>query len=908
MKTARPIQNDPHPVRETVLENGLKVLLREMPGTGVVSVWCWYRVGSRDERPGITGIAHWVEHMNFKGTEKIPKEEIKARIERVGGSWNGYTYLDVTTYLETVPSGALAGAIELEAERMAHCLYDPAEVDRERTVVISELQGGENDPIEYLEKELIGTALQAHPYRWPTIGYLSDLEGITRDDLESFYRTYYIPNNATVVVTGDLDPGETLALIRAHFGPIPRGAEPPRLRTREPEQCGERRITLNRPGTTTYLEAAFPAPPISDPGWLDLAMADAVLAGGRSLNLWSSLPAGPRKSSRLYGALIDGGLATSISTGLLPTTFPFLYTLQLTVREDASIEEVETGLTRELVRLMEEPVSEREFEKARNQIRARYMFDSDSVADLAHQLGFFETVDSYRTFLNIPERLSRMTPEAIQTIARRTFPAHRRTVGIYRPRPANAEGDRSGGGGAPASRRRPLRTAWPRQVNTGRAPDAGAGPALPTIREVLPNGMVVILQPRPGCPSLAADLTVRAGARFDPAGREGLAHLAALMLDRGTRDRTKPELAEAIDFLGATLARDVDAHSIRITSTMLPEHLTRMLGFLQEIVCRPSFPPEELENARGEVLTALAEEDDDPTAVALRALHAGIYPGGHPYHHPVMGNRDSVGAIRPEDLSDFHARRFRPDAAHLVLAGGGEPGEIMAEVRRAFGNWRAEGRFDEPPVPPVELPAGRERRFLKMPGKTQVEIALGYPGLPRRHPDYYAALLMTHVLGQFGMGGRIGNRIRESEGLAYYAFFRMSAAPGPAPFLARMGVNPDRADRAIDLLLEELERMRRDGATDQEIEDSRRYLTGSQALNLETIEGAAAFLAGAELFGLGVDFHRELPGILAAVSREEVNRAAREHLHPDRALLVLAGPDLPAPGDDRMNGGETRQP
>ncbi len=194
MKTARPIQNDPHPVRETVLENGLKVLLREMPGTGVVSVWCWYRVGSRDERPGITGIAHWVEHMNFKGTEKIPKEEIKARIERVGGSWNGYTYLDVTTYLETVPSGALAGAIELEAERMAHCLYDPAEVDRERTVVISELQGGENDPIEYLEKELIGTALQAHPYRWPTIGYLSDLEGITRDDLESFYRTYYIPN------------------------------------------------------------------------------------------------------------------------------------------------------------------------------------------------------------------------------------------------------------------------------------------------------------------------------------------------------------------------------------------------------------------------------------------------------------------------------------------------------------------------------------------------------------------------------------------------------------------------------------------------------------------------------------------------------------------------------------------
>ena len=201
-------------LRAATLGNGLRVLMRPMRRAPIVSVWCWYRVGSRDERPGLTGISHWVEHMNFKGTRKISKNDMIHRVELAGGVWNGYTFLDVTTYFETVQSDALEAMLRLEASRMHECTYSPIEVTRERNVVISELQGGENDPRSFLERELTGTALQAHPYRWPTIGYLSDLQAITRDDLYRHYRTYYVPNNAILVLAGDFEPSRALRLVR----------------------------------------------------------------------------------------------------------------------------------------------------------------------------------------------------------------------------------------------------------------------------------------------------------------------------------------------------------------------------------------------------------------------------------------------------------------------------------------------------------------------------------------------------------------------------------------------------------------------------------------------------------------------------------------------------------------------
>ena len=260
-------------VRATTLDNGLKVLVQEEHTAPLASVWCWYKVGSKDERPGLTGVSHWCEHMNFKGTTNIPREQVKGIIEQFGGSWNGYTWIDQTTYLETAISGALDRMLFIESERMASCLYHPDDCESERTVIISELEGGENDPDQLLEQEMTATAFKAHPYGHPTIGWLFDLQTMSRDDLYGYYRRYYVPNNATLVVVGDVDTDDTLRRVDHYFGGIPPGPEPPRLRALEPRQTGERRLTIRKEGTTAYLKAAFHAPAVTGARFLPAAGA-----------------------------------------------------------------------------------------------------------------------------------------------------------------------------------------------------------------------------------------------------------------------------------------------------------------------------------------------------------------------------------------------------------------------------------------------------------------------------------------------------------------------------------------------------------------------------------------------------------------------------------------------------------
>ncbi len=356
-------------IRETILGNGLKVLVREVHTAPLASVWCWYRVGSKDEGPGLTGVSHWCEHMNFKGTANIPRDQVKGIIEQFGGAWNGYTWIDQTTYLETASRDALDRMLFIECERMANCLYHPDDCESERTVIISELQGGENDPDQLLDQELTATAFKAHPYRHPTIGWLSDLQTMTRDDLYGYYRRYYIPNNATLVIVGDVDTDEALRLVERRFGAIPPGPAPERLRTIEPEQQGERRLEIRKAGTTAYLKVAYHAPATSDPRFFPLLVLDAALTGAKGVNLWSSFRgAPPQRRSRLYRALVDGGLASQVSGALLPTAEPFLYTISLTATVGTLIEDLLAALLRELGRVRSEGITTDELARAKAQL------------------------------------------------------------------------------------------------------------------------------------------------------------------------------------------------------------------------------------------------------------------------------------------------------------------------------------------------------------------------------------------------------------------------------------------------------------------------------------------------------------------------------------------------------------
>ena len=416
----------------TTLDNGLKVLIQEEHTAPLASVWCWYKVGSKDEGPGLTGVSHWVEHMNFKGSANIPRDQVKGIIEQYGGSWNGYTWIDQTTYLETATRDALDRMLFIEAERMASCLYHPDDCESERTVLISELQGGENDPDQLLDQELIATAFKAHGYRHPTIGWLSDLQTMTRDDLYGYYRRYYVPNNATLVIVGDVAQDEALGRVEHYFGAIQPGAALVRARTAEPEQTGERRVTIRKPGTTAYLKVGYHAPAVTEPGFVPLLILDAVLTGAKGLNLWSSFRVPPpQRSTRLYRALVERGLASSVSGALLPTQDPFLYTVSVTATEGSSLASAESALLEELDRAQREGITEAELTKAKAQLRARLVFDGDSVTNVAHQIGYFETIASVDVFTALPARIAAVSIADVHAAARALLVSSNRTVGWF---------------------------------------------------------------------------------------------------------------------------------------------------------------------------------------------------------------------------------------------------------------------------------------------------------------------------------------------------------------------------------------------------------------------------------------------------------------------------------------------
>ena len=420
-------------VRTETLSNGLQILVQEVHTAPLVSVWCWYRVGSRDEGPGQTGVSHWVEHMNFKGTTNIPRDQMKGIVERFGGMWNGYTWIDQTTYLETAGREALDQMLFIEAERMNNSLYDPDECESERTVIISELQGGENDPEQILDTEVTATAIRAHQYRHPTIGWIDDLRSMTRDDLYGHYRRHYIPNNATLVIVGDVDTDDVLRRVERHFGVIPEGKAPRRNVSSEPPQYGERRVEVQREGTTAYLKLAFHAPAATQPDFFPMVVLDAVLTGAKGLNLWSSFRVPPpQRRARLYTALVERGLASAVSGAIVPTSHPFLYTVSSTATEGIELPDLEHAALAAIDDAVE-GVDEEEVARAKRQLKARLVFENDSVTNLAHQLGYFETVVGTGFYPRLLRSIQSVTVDQVRDVARRRLTKNSRTVGWFRP-------------------------------------------------------------------------------------------------------------------------------------------------------------------------------------------------------------------------------------------------------------------------------------------------------------------------------------------------------------------------------------------------------------------------------------------------------------------------------------------
>ena len=419
------------PITRIELANGMLVLLKEIRTAPLISHWVWYRVGSRDEVGGITGISHWVEHMQFKGTPAFPSKYLDKVISRDGGYWNAMTYIDWTTYYETMPTDKIDLALRLEADRMVNSTFDADEVDSERTVIISERQGSENSPLFLLSEEVQAAVFRVHAYHHKVIGDLADLHTIQRDNLCNHYGTFYRPNNAILSIAGDFDTEAMLARIRELYEPIPAGELPPRRVRPEPEQKGERRLTVEGPGETTFVKVAYRAPEATNPDFYSFTVLDSLLTGPSSLNLFGGSIS--NKTSRLYRALVEKELAVGVGGGLQATIDPYLYAITATVHPERSSQEVIEALDAEIKRIQDEIPSAAEIARAVKQARALFAYGSESITNQAFWLGFSEIFDNYDWFLTYLDKLAAVTPEEVQRVARTYLRPQKRVLGVYLP-------------------------------------------------------------------------------------------------------------------------------------------------------------------------------------------------------------------------------------------------------------------------------------------------------------------------------------------------------------------------------------------------------------------------------------------------------------------------------------------
>src|SRR5215211_2546006 len=842
-------------VVQTRLDNGLGVILHEDHSAPVVSFWTWYRVGSRNERPGKTGLSHWVEHMQFKGTASIAKGQIFRDVSRVGGTLNALTSHDWTAYFETVPSLQIDLPLSIESDRIVGSIFAPDEVESERTVILSERQGAENNPGYALYEEVVGAAFRAHPYRHMVIGYESDLRAISRDDLYTHYRRFYQPENAFIVAAGDFEGNQLLHRLERAFAAIPAGEAIPRsIGVAEPAQLGERRVVLRRPSGVPYLRLAYHAPRGAD--------ADAV------------------------PPLVASGLARAAGSDMSLTVDPYLFQIGVTGLPGSDLPQLERVAEAEVERLQHELVPAKELQRALRQLEAQFIYSSEGMTNQAYWLGLWEILDSWNRAVSLPDEIKRVTAEDVQRVAQRYLLPERRTVAWLIPQVNEGTGTSSP---AEAGLHYAPPMAW---GLSGPRPAAGAQHGT-FRREVLPNGIPVLGQERPQSRSFALRVRIPAGTFYERPEESGLAFLTARSLQRGSGGRSFDEINTRLDELGGSLTVDAGREFVEARVRGLREDFTELVEMLAKTLQRPDFPVIEVDKVRSEQLGAIAETDNDTRATADRLLRRSVYPEPNPLGRRVLGASEIVGTLDRDAVAAYHAKVFSPIGAAIAVVGGIEHFALAREtLSSSFGSWDG--------LPPAIDFGSRlssndaaVRASEAIPGKSQADIAVGVASIPRGHRDYYALDVANLILGRLGLMGRLGAEVRDRQGLAYYASSQLEPRRDGTLWVARAGVDPQNGERALASIQTELDRLRSELVSTEELEDAKSYLTGVLPLALETHDGVASTLLAIEEFDLGLDYLERYPDIIAAVGREQVRQAAWTHLDPERLAVGIAGPAGP---------------
>ncbi|HEX7828315.1 MAG TPA: pitrilysin family protein, partial [Thermoanaerobaculia bacterium] len=863
--------------------NGMTILLVPDHTSPVFTFMVVYHVGSRNEAPGNTGSAHLLEHMIFnKSTENFGKanghktfQEVLYEAGADFSSTNMTTWYDRMNGYSTLPSDKLELAMKIEADRLGRGLILDSERQSEMSVVRNEYEIGENNPWQALWKATVATAIQAHPYHWNTIGYRSDIEGVTTEKLREHYKNFFWPNNAEAILVGDFDTEKALALFDREFGAFKKSDRPiPQVITVEPPQEGERRAVVTRPGTVGMVMLAYPRPGAKHPDFMPLEVLTSILADG--------------VNSRLYRALVDQGLAANVQANNFTLRDPYPILVDATLAQGKTHEEVEAAIKAALAEVAAKGVSDEEVKRAQQQIEVAVIRSRDGTYNFASNLGESVASTDWKWFLTYIDNIKAVTTADVQRVAKTYFVPQHATVGWFVP-------------GAPTQVASEPPATPPAVAATSSTPSASSAKPAPamntssfakrTTRKVLKNGLIVDIVENHAVPTVSVRGLVLAGDTSAPANKPAIPALTAKMLQRGTKSRTKEEIGKLLDDVGANRTWNAGLNESTLIANGMARDLPMLLGVIADELKNAAFNADELAKAKKELETDYLRADDNTQNRAVERLAQLVYADTHPYF--AAGREKlvaSANAATADELRAFQRARYSGANFILAIVGDVDTAKTLALVEQHFGDLPKGEKLVLPNVAP-RATTTPVREAVTMRGKANMNLIIGSASnLRRTDADYDAALIANAALGQNSLSSRIGKRVRDTEGLSYNLNSRYAWSDQlEGIWLVNVNVAPQNLAKAMKSTVEEIQKFAKEGVTDAEVEAQKSFFAGNYQVGLGSNAGIAAALVNAEKFGFGPKYLDEFPVRIKTVTRDEVNAAMRKHFFPEKLHTIVAG-------------------
>jgi predicted Zn-dependent peptidase len=860
------LQLPPFSFTKVTLANGLDVIVRQQQHLPLVAVNLWYHVGSKNEEQRQRGFAHLFEHLMFEGSAHYPGDFFKP-LQRLGATINGSTSSDRTNYFVDVPAAHVELTLAMESDRMGYLLpaLDEAKLRIQKDVVKNEYrQNYANRPYGMVWRH-IAEALYppGHPYSWLTIGVMEDVEAATRDDVEAFFRRYYVPSNASLCVVGDIPVDRAIALAERYFGPLAGGVTVSRPWTPADHFSCDIELTYHDRVELDRVYLVWPAVPQFHADDAALLLLADILARG--------------KASRLYQKLVvEREIAQDVSAYQSGRELAGTFGISVTLRPGRSRAEVRNLVDNELAAIAESGVASDELGRVQNGRLAGFFYALENIGGFG---GIADRLNAYNTYLGDPARITAdfqryqaVTPEAVAAVARVYITARPRLV-------LEVIGNTS-------AVRVPSGPALDRSILLISPPAARFRAPRPTV-QVLACGIPLWVIQHRDLPIVAATLVLDGGASRDPASKGGLAHMTATMLSEGTATCTALELARAAEEMGTSLGSSCGWDGSYVTFRCLTPHRDATLDLAVDLACNPAFPASEWERVQGQTLAALRAERDSAEARTHRSLLRALYGPEHPYGLPIDGGETSVAALARTDLESFHRCYHGPAQAAWVVSGDVDPDSLAAALDQRLAGWTGE-RVERAEVPSPTLGNHPRILLLDRPGALQAVVRAGHVGLRRLDPDFTDVLVLNQVLGgQFT--SRLNTRLREEKGFTYSVRSHFDCRRGAGPFSITAAVQPDRLDEALTDLYHEFRALAGDRPpTLPELDDARRSLIEGQARQFETPASLVSRYASLLVHGLPPDHHADFAERLDGVGVASLAAAASRQIHPHALVMVVA--------------------